>query len=243
MFSGVNAQLIDNITNAALRPYPYPHFYCQSVFPDGFYQEIISHLPSLEKYQPISDTSRIKKKNRNKQTRYKDRYIITLTSDDVDAFDDKDRAFWKDLTAILGSTEFAKAVLLKFRRFIQERFGDRIGQLQFLTDIQLICDNRGYSLGPHTDYKDKVAVVLFYLPQSDQRPDLGTSLYVPKDKRFICEGGPHHDFKDFDRVFTAAYLPNTALSFFKTNNSFHGVEPLKDAEIKRNVIQLSIIYR
>jgi len=69
---------------------------------------------------------------------------------------------------------------------------------------------------------------------------LGTSLYVPKDPQFTCPGGPHHDFELFRRVHTMEYLPNTLFAFMKTPDSFHGVEPITQPEVQRDLLLYDI---
>jgi hypothetical protein len=102
---------------------------------------------------------------------------------------------------------------------------------------QLCRDFGGYSIGPHTDGRKESKTILFYLPKDDSQPYLGTSVYVPKDKQFTCDGTKHHDFDKFNRVNTAPYVPNTCFGFIRSDNSFHGVEPHSST---RNLIQVSV---
>ena len=101
-------------------------------------------------------------------------------------------------------------------------------------------DRTTYSLGPHTDTPEKVLSFLFYLPPDASMAHLGTSIYVPKDPQFICRGGPHHDFAHFRRMLTMEYLPNTLFAFMKTPNAFHGVEPITEAEVRRDLLLYDI---
>lgn len=63
---------------------------------------------------------------------------------------------------------------------------------------------------------------------------------ITKDPNFTCPGGPHHPFECFLRVATMPYLPNTLFAFLKTHNSFHGVEPIKEAGIRRDLLLYDI---
>lgn len=103
--------------------------------------------------------------------------------------------------------------------------------------IQLCRDLAGYSIGPHTDGRKDTKTVLFYLPKDDTNPILGTSVYVPKDSSFTCDGSEHHEPKLFDRVLTIPFVPNSCFGFIRSDNSFHGVEP---SNAERNLIQVSI---
>jgi len=102
---------------------------------------------------------------------------------------------------------------------------------------QLCRDFGGYSIGPHTDGRKESQTILFYLPKDASKQYLGTSVYVPKDRSFTCDGSKHHEFDKFDKLFTAPYAPNTCFGFIRSNNSFHGVEA---ATAERNLIQVSI---
>jgi len=63
---------------------------------------------------------------------------------------------------------------------------------------------------------------------------------VPKDPRFTCPGGPHYDFAQFRRVRTMEYLPNTLFAFMKTPDSFHGVEPITQPGVQRDLLLYDI---
>ncbi len=101
------------------------------------------------------------------------------------------------------------------------RFG--IEHARVRTDIHLVRDEPGYSLGPHTDAPKKVVTALFYLPRDGSLSHLGTSLYQPKVP-FTDPSNKHHEFGDFTRVATLPYLPNSLFAFARSDSSFHGVE-------------------
>jgi hypothetical protein len=73
--------------------------------------------------------------------------------------------------------------------------------------------------------------------------ELGTSLFVPKDASFRCEGRAHHPFEKFKKVMTAPFLPNSLLGFFKTDNAFHGVERIERERTQRDSILYNIYVR
>lgn len=56
---------------------------------------------------------------------------------------------------------------------------------------------------------------------------------MPKDPNFRCPGGPHYPHEGFERLKTLPFLPNSLFAFVKTDNSFHGVEPIGDANCRR----------
>ena len=91
-------------------------------------------------------------------------------------------------------------------------------------------------IGPHTDHPERIFSLLFYLPEASSTEELGTSIYIPKDKSFTCEGGPHYNRNFFKRVATMPYKQNSLFVFPKTINSFHGVEELMDEGVNRRLI-------
>jgi hypothetical protein len=136
---------------------------------------------------------------------------------------------------------FGAPVLRMFDPYLKQRFGVKdLGALDFYDEALLVQDYTTYSLGPHTDTPSKVLSFLFYLPADDSRPHLGTSMYVPKDPAFTCRGGPHHKFEPFRRVVTMPYVPNTLFAFLKTDNSFHGVEPVTEEGVRRDLLLYDI---
>ena len=69
---------------------------------------------------------------------------------------------------------------------------------------------------------------------------MGTSIYVPKNKNFVCEKGIHHEHKDFIRVASADFIKNNAFSFCRNDISFHGVEKVESSNTERKLLQASI---
>jgi hypothetical protein len=85
-----------------------------------------------------------------------------------------------------------------------------------------------------------VISLLFYLPEDDTRPHLGTSVYIPKDGQFRCPGGPHHSFDGFERVYAMPYVPNTLFAFPKNDHCFHAVEPIVEPGVRRDLLLYDI---
>ena len=47
--------------------------------------------------------------------------------------------------------------------------------------------------------------------------------------------------KDFYKIYTSSFKKNNSFSFFRTDNSFHGVETVQEQPIERKLIQYSIM--
>lgn len=224
MYSDAELQLAYKVGNVPFNMFPYPHFYVPEVFPATFYRELQQHLPDPEAMIPIEQARRLKG--------YKERFVLGLNDQDLATLPAAKQAFWQDLRSWLVGASFRQLVLTKFMPFIQQRFAGR-GELVFHDEGLLVQDITDYQLGPHTDAPRKVVTMLFYLPPDESQRHLGTSLYLPRDPAFTCPGGPHYTRDNFVRLHSNPFLPNSLFAFFKTNNSFHGVEPVADPGCRR----------
>jgi hypothetical protein len=223
MSSGVDLHLCDRIAKAPLERFPYPHFYVRDIFPADFYARLLTMLPAPSDMLPINKVRPV--------IGYDERFVLELKEPQLEALPEEKRAFWRELKAWMIGGRFTHAVLDKFGKFLEQRFG----QAQVVLDDEalLVQDITNYALGPHTDTPRKVITLLFYLPKDESQSHLGTSIYVPEDPTFLCPGGPHHPHAAFQRVSTMPFVPNALFAFFKTDNSFHGVEPVLDADTRR----------
>lgn len=185
------------LLNAEVRKWPFSHFYVNDVFPASFYEEVLAFLPPPDGYS-------------SGKSDYHGRKFADPTQNQLFSF--------------LLSEEFLKTVITLFLPEFKDAFPD--AKFHPKMDLRLVLDSKNYSIGPHTDAKWKVVSLLFYLPHDDSLSALGTSVYAPKDPSFRCPGGPHHPFDQFERLWTAPFIPNSCFGFFKTDNSFHGVEPI-----------------
>lgn len=194
------------LLNEQVRRYPFPHFFAKNVFPEDFYSRIRDFLPPPDAYQ-------------SGKNNYNGRKFADPTTSGLFDF--------------LLTPEFSKTIISVFLPDFQKRFPS--GQFTPKTDLRLVLDGKNYSIGPHTDAPWKVVSLLFYLPPDYTCQDLGTSIYVPRNPSFRCPGGPHHPFDGFKRVWTAPFIPNSCFGFFKTDQSFHGVEPIP-SPVRRDVL-------
>lgn len=185
------------IGNATVNTFPFPHIFVPNVFPNDFYAQLRGTLPPTAEYH-------VGEKHYNGR-KFGDTDQIAL----LDPFRTK---------------TFTQLAQYPFRKYMQGRFKD--GQFKARTDLRLVTDAEGYSIGPHTDAPWKVLSYLFYLPETADNYNLGTSIYLPRNPSFRCKGGPHYPYEDFIRIHTADYIPNSLFAFFKTDFSFHGVEPI-----------------
>lgn len=231
MSSYAENHLAYRISNAEIRRYPYPHFYVENVFPAEFYARIQESFPSAKAMPPLKLVREVG------QNYPSERLCIPLNPEHMEKLPAKDRAFWSETAQWLLGPRFFGILMAKFEPFFLERF-KKLEDVEFMTEALLVDDHTRYWLGPHSDSQKKVLTLLFYLPKDLSQEHLGTSIYVPREPSFRCNGGPHYAYEDFERMYTAPFRPNTLFGFVKTSNSFHGVEPLAENESCRRQLLL-----
>lgn len=233
MSSSVSWHVLYKIANAPINPFPFPHLYIRDVFPPDFYRELRAHLPPPEALQSLRSLKRV-------TSDYPDtRQVLPLSVEAVQTLDQPFRAFWDELASWLLGGRFGQILLPRFAEYLEARFGDP-RQVRFHDEALLVQDSSTYSLGPHSDSPYKVAAFLFYLPQDDSLSHLGTSLYVPRSPDLRTTSGVHYEFADFERVATMPFLPNSLFAFLKTDTSFHGVEPINEPNVRRDLLLYDI---
>ena len=235
MSSVVEEHVIYQVANAPIREYPYPHVYVESIFPSDFYADLRRHWPTAANLVSLDSTGRVTK------GAYPERFIMPLKKAQVDRLPEASREFWTRFAEwLVVGHRFMGAMIEKFEPFVMKRFGAGLGKVGFSCESLVVRDHTNYKIGPHTDAPHRLLSLLFYCPDDDRLSHLGTSIYTPLDPNFRCAGGPHHPHKLFRKVTTMQYRPNTLFAFFKTDNSFHGVDPIADADVLRDLLLYDI---
>lgn len=230
----VEESVLYRIGNAPVLPYPYPHFYVSDVFPPDFYQALLEHLPPLSAYTRIDETGTVAKGH------YQERYIAGLEEfEERESTTPESDAFWHQLSTWLMSERFSQLILQKFSSTIDARFGAET-RLGIESETRFVRDFTNYAIPPHTDSPRKLVSLLFYLPKDESLASNGTSIYQPLDPHFTCDGTRHHQFKQFKKVMTARFLPNSLFAFVKTPNAFHGVEKIEAENVERDLMLYNI---
>jgi hypothetical protein len=233
MSSDVDLHVVYQIANAPIREFPYPHILVRDVFPADYYRELRANLPEESALKTLAALGRVKGSD------YPARLAMPLTRESVGTFPGPQRAFWEAVGNWILTGGFREVMIAKFAPYLQRRLGD-LSKVDLNDEVLIVRDRTTYSLGPHTDAPRKVLSFLFYLPPDDSKPHLGTSIYLPLDPKFRCEGGPHYHFRKFRRILTMPYVPNTLFAFVKTANSFHGVEPIDEPDVRRDLMLYDI---
>jgi hypothetical protein len=86
--------------------------------------------------------------------------------------------------------------------------------------VELIEDKEKSWLEPHVDINEKIMSFLLYLNNTDESPDIGTSLYNNKK----------------EHITTVPYIDNTGFYFYPSNDTWHGLESINIKERRRAIM-------
>ena len=207
---------LDIVKNTNLSSHPYSHIQCDNVFSNLVYEKILESRIETDCLQTLNELGRVGNGYSNK------RKVLGLGKK-LTILPENQRLFWEPFSEWL-LTDFKKTIIEKFN------ITDNCH-----VDILYSRDFKGYQLGPHTDSTKKILTLLFYIPKNDELKTMGTSMYLPKQQDFKCLGNKHYDYEHFTLYKTVEYIPNRMFGFIKTDNSFHGVEPIIE-NIERDII-------
>jgi hypothetical protein len=215
------------IANAELRRYPFPHFYVRPVFPEDFYRELLRRLPPTGILEPLEEAKGA-------------RFIGDVADLARHEAGTSGGGLWSELAGWMLGEHFRDLVMRRFQPYIARRFRNKDISRRLEVEARFVRDFTSYSIGPHTDTPAKLVSLLFYLPADDSLREYGTSIYTPVDPDFRCVGTTWYKFSRFRKAMTMEFAPNALFAFFKTDQSFHGVELVKDEGIERNVLLYNI---
>lgn len=228
------SHLIGRLRGVKVDTDPFPHYYLEQVLPETYYEQLLKHLPGSSVYQNLYEVTDLKLDH------FRHRYQRDLNEGWTNALLPELQNFWNSFNEWFLSPPLAQAFLESFAEPLRPRIGEREAWPEVSVEAQFIRHRAGYFLGPHSDLYTKLVVVLLYLAPDERAARLGTSLYRPKQEGFSCPDSKHYAFEDFIRVETAPYKPNSLLAFVRSDISFHGLEPLTEADVAsegRDLIQ------
>ena len=103
--------LLYQIMSAPIQTYPLIHLRSENVFPEGFYREMVAHLPPREYWQCYPD---------NDKLRYKERYAIELNGPEgLKSIPEPFQSFWSDFMLWFLSDDFRDQIIEKFRPYLR----------------------------------------------------------------------------------------------------------------------------
>ena len=86
--------------------------------------------------------------------------------------------------------------------------------------IEYAADTDGFWLEPHTDLGVKKLTIIYYLSDDPAHIDLGTDIYRSQSSHFGC----------------VPFIPDTALVFTPSTNTWHGFEPRPISGVRKSLI-------
>ena len=220
------SHFVNRLREARVLPDPFPHFCLDHIFPDEYYRELLANMPRSASYENLYEVTTLKLDH------FRHRDQRDMNAGWTNSLPSEQKKFWDDFDSWFLDDDLAHAVLQTFPAQMRDRFNDDWPPVS--VESQLIRHRPGYFLGPHSDLHTKLVVLLIYLAPDESTAHLGTSLYRPKDPSFTCPNSTHYPFEDFIKVKTAPYKPNSLLAFFRSDVSFHGLEPLSEDDVQRS---------
>jgi len=221
MFSGVTQQIKEKISQCDLKSHPYTWLEIEKFLPHELYNLVIENkIPSSSMYS-LQERGRV-------SPDYSPGRVVVDLKPNMPFLPENIRSFWEDMSIWLHYS--LRNVLLDYFKIDKERV---------VVDCLYARDSHGFYLRPHTDTNKKVLTALLYIPGTTTPNGIGTTIFIPKDRSFTCGKGLHHDFSKFDVYKTITYEPNKLFCFLKSNNSFHGLQPIEH-HVERDLIIFDI---
>ncbi len=128
-------------------------------------------------------------------------------------FDIENRTKFASVAAFADAFQ-SKAVTSAVERIFATRLGGTYLRLEYAQDTD------GFWLEPHTDLGVKVFTMLLYLSTEPSHANLGTDIY---------DAAKRH-------VGASPFVPNGAMIFVPSTDTFHGFEPRRIEGVRKSVI-------
>ena len=233
--------LIKDISNSQVIEEPFVHQFIEKIFPEDFYLRLLDNIPNINEFTAINKTGTVGKD-------YPDeRFIFNYTDNkDMEKLSESQKLFFNELRYIMSSADLFKVVTSIFKETLDKSIASLrddpkrhldTSNLKFTLRTSLIKDYTKYSLGAHTDSISKFVTFLFYIPTNEELKENGTSLYKPL---ISLQDSTHFNLddtkKNFQRVKTCPFIPNSVLIFPRTSMSYHGVEEVNIDQKERNLL-------
>ncbi len=230
MSCAAEEHVIERINAASITRLPSPHFHVDNVFPEDYYNQLLQNSLDDSDFTCLGETGRVPAGS------YPERFVFVPDPETLRTLPPAKQTFWQELSSWLTGPRFLQTMIDKYPNAAAIRFGDKIDQMKQFPEMMVVRDRTNYAIGPHTDAPHRFVTMLFYCPPDNSQEHLGTSLYMPIDPRFTCAGGPHYEFEQFVEVARMPFRRNSLFCFLNTNASFHGVPPIRDENIQRDMI-------
>jgi hypothetical protein len=217
-----STDLVGRVEATALEAAPFDHVYLEDLFPPGYYQRLLDHLPETRWYRELRHREAMQGDGHSARRKFYlfPEHIMWLPAGQ--------RAFWRELSRVLRSRALQEAFKSKFRAALERRFGCDIDRLSFYPVPMLLRDLRGYRIGIHGDGQRKAITVQFYLPRDESQAQLGTVFHEGRNGEAAR------------RTKRLPFRPATGYAFpVVRHQSWHSVPQTAGTDGERNSLMLT----
>lgn len=245
--------LVARIQAAKILAEPYEFAIVSDALPTAFYEQVDAVYPA-----PHDGRDYGLKTTKDRRTAENDGYSERRMSLNPDKLDETVMGRMpepiRQLFRVMTHRRLGAAMIQPFSSTVNrmtrahlERMGLKPGarKITLKNGVEVIYDQTGFNLAPHTDGQAKVVTGLLYFPQPGDPEDMGTHIYAAKDPDSLLpihlSGEKALTVGESVHCGYAPYRRNTMLLFARTDRSFHGV-PMSASENARRVVQAAINF-
>ncbi len=198
---------------------PFPHLLLDHVFPDDLYDAMMSAMPVVSDYRPMSGRAKGLDAADGTHTRVK----IDLFPEYIRHLPPEKRAIWD----VVGRVLCSETVRDAFVRRLAKPLANRFAKVALYPVPILTRDIPGYRIYPHPDTRWKSITVQLYLPRDDSTAHIGTIFHDRQPDGSL----PKHTQMKF--------LPNSGYAFAVGDNTWHSADPVGTEVTTRDSILLT----
>lgn len=198
---------------------PFPHLLLDHVFPDDLYDAMMSAMPVVSDYRPMSGRAKGLDAADGTHTRVK----IDLFPEYIRHLPPEKRAVWD----VVGRVLCSETVRDAFVRRLAKPLANRFAKVALYPVPILTRDIPGYRIYPHPDTRWKSITVQLYLPRDDSTAHIGTIFHDRQPDGSL----PKHTQMKF--------LPNSGYAFAVGDNTWHSADPVGTEVTTRDSILLT----
>ena len=217
---------------------PFPHISVINIFPEPFYDAIIEHLPPTECYDFVTDDDYTVMSDEAKRG-----FIDFGKPEHFDGLPESYHKFWKGLSSPAFTAKFTNALVAKFQPYLQipAEVITPSEPINTFGKWLLARDFPGYELLPHTDVRQKLLAGLFYLPRPGEETEFGTSfLRLHAGMEDQLKDSDRYPRKMFEEVVRPRFARNSFHAFARSDQSFHGVRPIGEEVVQRDILMFNV---
>lgn len=244
-----------DFSNLKMRYAPFPIGVARPAMDETTYQRMIDAFPPVALFEDYAYLGKVGKK---------------LTLSEKDNFETYQRFVsqepWRELHEWIKSRDFPYYIMdvlkeasidlgfknvsrwTRIKKLLRNRSVDyevRNPELHSRFEFSILRGDGG-NLPPHTDAPSKAVTIIVSMAREGEWHSAwggGTSVCQPKDERLSYNRmNKPADFSEMDVLETYPFVPNQAIIFVKTHNSWHSVEPIvaNDPNVLRRTLTINI---